>query len=347
MASLAIIRALSDEVFGQRLDKTRRIARGMGFDLRDAPLLACFEVPVLQSVLGGREVLALARLPGMAVAAVSPQSLGETRAALEGAPRLHVVAERGLVCGLSGGAVVHAYPNRGEELEAFAVALFAGAAPEGLPFSLGGFTSPGRQEVTFLTDISGGRSTGARDLLHAVRNRNVFVQPAGEEAIVVDAAPPALEAVRAVLTLDLPRMPVLAHRMPSGRFRFSTAVSCGPVTVDRLNAVAHGIALSCDRVLEHCGESLFVFVTEDVARGTFDAERGARRLAEEIFGAPHAAIAFYGVEPFAGDGVLNFRPAVAQDPDFEPIEEEGEAALVEVSDVLEFARILWQVRKGG
>ncbi|MFB3066220.1 MAG: hypothetical protein ACE10D_06855 [Planctomycetota bacterium] len=344
---MAIIRALSDEVFGQRLDKTRRIARSMGIDLREAPLLACFEAPVLQSVLGGREVLALARLPGMAVAAVSAQSLGEARAALESAPRLHAVAERGLVCGLSGGAVVHAYPICEEELTAFAVALFAGTAPEGLPFSLGGFTSAGRQEVTFLTDISGHRSTGARDLLHAVRDRNVSAQPAGEEAIVVDDAPPVLEAVRAALTLDLPRMPVLAHRMPSGRFRFSTAVSCGPVALDRLNAVAQGIALSCDRVLEHCGESLFVFVTEDVAGGAFDAERGARRLAEEIFGTPHAAIAFYGAEPFTGEGVLNFRPAVAQDEDFEPMEIAGEAVLVEVSDVLEFARILWQVRQGG
>ena len=62
---------------------------------------------------------------------------------------------------------------------------------------------------------------------------------------------------------------------------------------------------------------------------------------------PHAAIAFYGAEPFTGEGVINFRPAVAQDEDFEPMEIAGEAVLVEVSDVLEFARILWQVRQGG
>ncbi|MFQ5845635.1 MAG: hypothetical protein ACE5JG_11675 [Planctomycetota bacterium] len=338
---------MSQEEYRERLERTRQAAHRLGLDLRDGALLACFEVPVLHSCIGDREILALARLPGVAVAAVSPHALSEARRQVAGAPRLHVVAEWGLVCGLSGGAVVHVYPNRREELVSFAVALFASAAPEELPFALGDFASPGRQEVTFVCGTASRRAAGPRDLLHAARNRDIFAHPSGDGAIVVDDAPATLDAVREVLTRDLPRTAVLARRMPSGRFRFSTAVSPVPAEAGRLRALAQGIALSSDRHWEQRGEA-FTFATEEVAQGVFDVARGVGRLAEEVFGTPQAALAFYGPEPLSGAGVLNFRPVIEVPSDLGPTgEQEQDPSIVEVRDVLEFVRILCEIRLGG
>jgi len=115
-----------------KISETRQIASDRGLDLRAAPLLATFEMPIWGAAVATHELGELARLPGAAVAVMSTEPLPQARQELAATPHLHVVAERGLVCGLAGGAALHVYPTSDGELEAFAVALFAGAAL-GLP----------------------------------------------------------------------------------------------------------------------------------------------------------------------------------------------------------------------
>jgi hypothetical protein len=151
----------------KKIEETKALAAEKGIDLATAPLLITFEMPPWGPVAVTAEIGEVVRKPGTAVAVVAVDPLPEVRRAMDATPWVHVVAERGLVCGLSGGAVIHAYPGNTQEMQSFACALFAGAAPESLRLSLGAFLSSGRQEVTF----EGTASTPVpkvRELLHAI-----------------------------------------------------------------------------------------------------------------------------------------------------------------------------------
>jgi len=326
----------------KKIEETKALAAEKGIDLRAAPLLVTFEMPAWGPLAVTSEVGELARMPGTAVAVISVDALPEVRAAMEGAPHVHIVAERGLVCGLSGGAVVHAYPPSPPEMASFAVALFAGSAPENIRVSLGAFVSSGRQEVTFEGSPSAPVPT-TRELLHAIRNRGGMPVEVAEEAAVVLGDPSELEAVRAALTCDLPGHAVRVSRMPSGRFRFLPDREPRPEPSQRLAVLAQEIAVSCDRFTEMRGVTTFGFVTEAVARWQYGPEQGARRLASELFPGPDTAITHLGLHPFGGEGMVFFA--------YEGSETVWEAAnkgvtCVTVRDIHEYGRILHGIREG-
>ena len=326
----------------KKIEETKALAAEKGIDLRTAPLLVTFEMPPWGPLAVTSEVNELSRMPGTSVAVVSVDPLPEVRRAMAGTPHVHIVAERGLVCGLSGGAVIHAYPIGPQEMQSFAVALFAGAAPDGFRLSLGGFLSSGRQEVTF----EGTASTPVpkvRELLHAIRHRGGTPVEAAEEAAVVLGDPSELEAVRAALACDLPGHAVRVTRLPSGRFRFLPDPQPRPEPSQKLHVLAQEIAVSCDRFIEVRGVSSFGFVTESVARWRYGPEQGSRRLASELYPGPDTAITHLGLHPFGGEGTVFFA--------YEGSETVWEAAnkgvtCVTVRDIHEYGRILHEIRKG-
>lgn len=326
----------------KKIEETKALAAEKGIDLAAAPLLVTFEMPVWGPLAVTSEIGEMARMPGTAVAVVSVEPLPDVRKAMEGAPHVHIVAERGLVCGLSGGAVIHAYPPSPPEMQSFACALFAGAAPENFRLSLGAFLSSGRQEVTF----EGSPSTPVpkvRELLHAIRHRGGTPVEAAEEAAIVLGDPSELEAVRAALACDLPGHAVRVSRLPSGRFRFLPDPQPRAEPSQRLHVLAQEIAVSCDRFIEIRGITAFGFVTESVARWKHGPEQGARRLAEELYPGPDTAITHLGLHPFGGEGTVFFA--------YEGSETVWEAAnkgvtCVTVRDIHEYGRVLHGIRKG-
>jgi len=325
-----------------KIQETRKLASDRGLDLAGAPLLVTFEMPIWGAALATHEIAELGRLPGTAVAVVSVDPLPEARRSLEAAPHLHAIAERGLVCGLSGGATLHVYPSSDRESEAFAVALFAGAAPEGLSVSLSAFVSSGRQEVAF--EVSGS-PPGPRELLHAIRDHGGTAAFANEEedAVVVDDIPAELLAVHGALSQSLPGRTVRVTRLPSGRFRFAPDARPRPIARHELHGIAQTIAISCDRFVEVRGSTTFGFVTEPVARWHYGPEGGARRLAQELFSAPDTVLSHLGLHPFRSEGTLFFA--------YEGSETVWEAAnkgvaCVTVRDIHEYGRILHAIREG-
>jgi hypothetical protein len=326
----------------RKVEETKTLAAEKGVDLRAAPFLVTFEMPPWGAPVIPNEICDLARMPGTAVAVLSVDPLPEVRRALDGWPQVHIVAERGLACGLSGGATVHAYPLSSQEMQSFAVALFAGAAPDNLRVSLGAFVSSGRQEVTFEGSPSAPVPT-VRELLHAIRNRGGVPVEAAEEAAIVLGDPSELEAVRAALACDLPGHAVRVSRLPSGRFRFLPDPAPRPAPSQRLHVLALEIAVSCDRFIEVRGAATFGFVTEPVARWQYGPEQGARRLAAELFRGPDTVISHLGLHPFGGEGTLFFA--------YEGSETVWEAAnkgitCITVRDVHEYGRVLHEIRKG-
>lgn len=326
----------------KKIEETKALAAEKGIDLASAPLLVTFEMPPWGPLSVTGEIGELARLPGTAIAVVSVDPLPEVRRSMETAPYVHIVAERGLVCGLSGGAVVHAYPVSSQEMQSFACALFAGAAPESLRLSLGAFLSSGRQEVTFEGSPSA-PVPKVRELLHAIRNRGGTPVEAAEEAAVVQGDPSELDAVRAALACDLPGHAVRVTRLPSGRFRFLPDPQPRTEPSQKLQILAQEIAVSCDRFVEMRGVTAFGFVTEPVARWKFGPEQGARRLASELFPGPDTAITHLGLHPFGGEGTVFFA--------YEGSETVWEAAnkgvtCVTVRDIHEYGKILHEIRKG-
>jgi len=335
---------MPDTRLRHKIQETRKIASDRGLDLASAPLLVTFEMPIWGIAVATAEMDGLARLPGTAVAVMSVDALPRARRAVEGAPNVHVVAERGLVCGQAGGATMHVYPTSEHELEAFAVALFAGIAPADMRVSLAPCVSSGRQEVTF----EGSRdqpAPSARELKHAIREHDGMATFAGdaEDAVVVDDSPAELEAVRAALTHQLAGHAVRVMRMPSGRFRVTPEPTPRAIGHDRVHVVAQTIAISSDRFLEMRGEATYGFATEPVAKWEHGPEAGARRLAEALFGAPDTVITQLGLHPFTGEGTLFFA--------YEGSETIWEAAnkgvaCVMVRDILEYGRILRAIRTG-
>ena len=333
---------MSDLRLAHKIEETRKLASDQGLDLVSAPLVVTFELPIWGSVGSTHEIGELARMPGTAVAVMSVDPLPEVRRALESTPYLHCVAERGLVCGLSGGATLHAYPNSSLEMQSFAVALFAGGAPENLRLALSAYVSSGRQDAFF---ESRDRGPTAREILHAIRNRGgtAILGSDESEAVIVDDVPAELGAVRDALACDLAGRCVRVSRMPSGRFRFMPGGRPRPIEARRLHIMAQEIAISCDRFIEVRGESAFGFVTEPVARWRYGPEMGARRLAAELFDAPDTVITHLGLHPFRGEGTLFFA--------YEGSETVWEAAnkgvaCVTVRDMHEYGRIVHTIRKG-
>jgi len=326
----------------KKIEETKALAAEKGLDLRSAPLLVTFELPVWGADAVSSEVGELARMPGTAVSVLSVDPLPDVRREMESTPYIHIIAERGLACGLSGGAVVHAYPQSPTEMQSFACALFAGAAPDNLRVSLGAFLSSGRQEVTFEGSPSAPVPT-TRELLHAIRDRGGTPVEVAEEAAVVMGDPSELEAVRAALACDLPGHAVRVSRMPSGRFRFLPDREPRTESSQKLHVLAQEIAVSCDRFIEMRGATTFGFVTEAVARWKYGPEQGARKLAEELFQRPDTAITHLGLHPFGGEGTVFFA--------YEGSETVWEAAnkgvtCVTVRDIHEYGRILHEIRKG-
>ncbi|MGH7162672.1 MAG: hypothetical protein ACREID_04250 [Planctomycetota bacterium] len=331
---------MSDPRLRRKIEETQRIAAQRGLDLAAAPLVAVFELPLWGEGVAASDVAELGREPGAALAVYSSDPMPEVLVAPK-ATRLHVIAEGGLACHLSGGAVLHAYPTKDAEFASFAVALFAGVAPEGLRIALHGCVSGGRQLVTLEGEGTGPPAT-SRELLHAVRRRNGVAEEAADGAILVDDVLANLEALRAALNLDLCKRYVRVTRLPSGSFRLVPDRQPRPVDPERLLAIAHGIAMSCDRILELRGTTLFGFVTEPVARKEYGPERGARRLAEEIFAAPDTVVTYLGLHPFTGEGSLFFA--------YEGSETVWEAAgkgisYVTVRDLVEYLRVLLGIRR--
>ncbi|MHC4958437.1 MAG: hypothetical protein ACYTGN_08665 [Planctomycetota bacterium] len=327
-----------------KITETREIAAANGIDLAGAPLLVTFEQPIWGAGIGTHELTELARIPGTVVAATSPEPLPEVRRAASHSPNLQLIAERGLVIGLSGGATRHVYPYSRLEAEAFACALFAGVAPTGLRVALSGYVSSGRQQVAFESAAHGPLT--ALELIHQIRHLGGTASPASEEegvAVVADE-PAELEVLRSVLAGPLAGHPVSVVRLPSGRFRITPDQSPrGPADRARIQVVAREIAVSCDRFVEVRGDNTFGFVTEPVARWEYGTERGARLLAEELFGRPDTVLTHLGLHPFGGDQTLFFA--------YEGSETVWEAAnkgisYIPVRDVLEYARILHAIREG-
>ena len=332
-----------DQRLRNKIQETKSIASDQGLDLYRAPLLATFEMPIWGAAVATHEIGELARQPGTAVAVMSTEPLPEVRRAIAAAPHLHVVAERGLICGLGAGAQLQVYPPSVAEMEAFAVALFAGAAPGHLHVALSPYMSSGRQEVSL--EDAALAAPSPRELLHAIRNRGCTVAFASEaeEAVVVDDDPSELDAVRAALALDLSCQSVRVSRLPSGRFRLQPERAPKRTAHEKLQIVAQTIAISSDRFLEVRGQSTFGFVTEAVARWKYGPEMGARRLATELFQAPDTVITQLGLHPFKGEGTLFFA--------YEGSETVWEAAnkgiaCVTVRDILEYGRILYEIRRG-
>lgn len=325
-----------------KIREARALASEGGLDLEDAPLLVAFEMPIWGAAVATSEMAELAREPGTAVAVMSTEPLAEAREAVSAAPHIHVIAERGLVCGLSGGATLHVYPFNKPEMQAFASALFASAAPEHLALALGAYASSGRQEAGF---EPGGGAPTARELLNAVQEcgGNAAFASEAKETIVVDDFPAELDAVRAALACALPGRPVRVSRLPSGRFRFQPDATVRKMPRNRMHILAQEVAISCDRFVESRGGTTFGFVTEPVARWEFGPESGARALAAELFGAPDTVITQLGLHPFQGEGTLFFA--------YEGSETVWEAAnkgisCVTVRDIAEYGRIVHALRRG-
>lgn len=338
---------MSDARLKHKVDETKTIAGQLGIDLAEAPLLVTFEMPLWGAILAQREISELARHPGTAAAVTTTEPLPDVRKALAATPHIHVIAEQGLVLGLSGGATVHAYPDSEREREAFAVALMAGVAPSHLRVALAANVSCGRQIVSFEETTTPQTLTG-RELLHAVRHAGGTAAAAGadEGAVVVDDLPAELEAVRAALGGPLAGQAVRVRRMPSGRFRFTPDHVVRPLDQEQraqAHVLAQEIAISCDRFVEARGGNTFGFVTEPVARWEYGAEVGARRLAQELFGRPDTVLTHLGLHPFGAEGTLFFA--------YEGSETVWEAAnkgisYVPVRDIAEYGRILYTIRKG-
>ncbi|MGQ0612672.1 MAG: hypothetical protein ACT4PV_02825 [Planctomycetaceae bacterium] len=332
---------MSDSRLQRKVEETVAAADRQGIHLQ-GPMLAVFELPSWGAGVASHEVEELARMPGTGVAASMAEPLNAARAVVEGAPRLHVIAERGLVCALSGGAILHAYPSSVQEMTSFAVALFAGAAPAGLRLALLGHVSSGRQEIW----IQPGESAppgSSKELLHAIRRRNGIGVLSTDEAVLVDDMPSTLEAVRQALALDLPRRAYRVSRMVGGRFRFSPESQGRVIAGEELLPLVQGIAISCDRFLETRGEMVFGFATEPVARWRYGVEQGARTMAQELFGAPDTAITHLGLHPFTGEGTLFF----AYEGSEAVLEAQNKGiAFVRVRDLVEYARVLQTIRRG-
>jgi len=327
-----------------KVEETKAIAAENGLNLRSAPLLVTFEMPVWGLGLAMGEIGDLSRLPGTSLAVMSPDPLPALRVAVDSAPFLHLIAERGLVLGLSGGATVHVYPDSEREQESFAVALLAGIAPQALQVAVSGYVSSGRQEATFERGAPES-APSPREMLQAFRRQGATAAYAstGEEALVVDDLPSELAAVHRALSRDLPGKPVRVSRLPSGRFRFAPGDAPRPLERERLQVLAQEIAISCDRFLETRGPSTFGFVTEPVARWRYNPAAGARQLAAVLFNAPDTVITQLGLHPFSGEGTLFFA--------YEGTETVWEAAnkgiaCITVRDFLEYGRILDAIRRG-
>ena len=328
-----------------KINETLAIAADRGLDLRRAPLLATFEMPIWGASLAAHDIAELARQPGTAVAVVSQETLPDVRRSLANcAPGLHAIAEQGLICGLAGGKTLEVYPSGSGELESFAVALFAGVAPHATCVSLSGFLSSGRQEAS-IAEAHAGAGPGALELQHAIRHYGGGGTLAGdrEEFVVIDDLPNELAAVRSALNADFPGCPVRVTRLPSGRFRLHPGASEQPLEGGQAHVIAQEIAMSCDRFVDARGRTTFGFVTEPVAKREYGPEHGARGLARDLFDWPDTVLAHLGLVPFVGEGTLFFA--------YEGSETVWEAAqrgvqTVAVRDIMEYARILEAIRRG-
>jgi hypothetical protein len=328
----------------RKISETKDVASRLGLDLASAPLLVTFEMPAWGPLVVAHEMTALARWPGTAAAVLTADPLPAARESIRQMQYLHLIAEAGLMCGLTGGATLHVYPPSSAEEDAFAVALFAGAAARSLCFSLSAFVSCGRQEATFESPPSGQPLRG-RELLSGVRDCGgsaVFADEA-ENAIVVAEAPAELAALRRYLTGKQAGRAVRVSRLPSGRFRVQGAAAGREIDPATIQAAAQGIAISCDRYVEMRGPATFAFTTEPVARGEHGPERAARSLAEELFSAPDAVVTHLGLTPFTHGGTMFFA--------YEGSETIWDAAskdvaCITVHDIVEYGRILAAIRRG-
>jgi len=334
---------MNDERLRHKIDEAKAMADRRGLDLTAAPLLITFDMPIRRTGVATREVTDLARAPDTAVAVTSPDPAAELRRAAK-APNVHLLAERGLVCSLAGGATVHLYPTSEQEMRAFAVALFTGVAPSGVRFALGGHLSSGRQEVTFEGESSAPVLT-AIELMHALRHKGADATMAGggEDAVVIDDLPAELEALRSALAEELPGRGVRVLRMASGRFRITPDHTARAITTEKMQVLSQQIAVSSDRAVEARGPGTFAFATASVAGGEYGPERGARHLASELFGRPDTVVTHLGLETFVGEGTLYFA--------YEGSEAVWDAAnkgiaYVPVRDILEYARVLHAIRLG-
>ncbi|MHC4933640.1 MAG: hypothetical protein ACYTGV_15780 [Planctomycetota bacterium] len=335
---------MSDERLRHKIDEARAMADRRGLDLEAAPLLVTFDMPIRRTGVATREITELARAPSTAVAVTSPDPLEELRKAVAKAPNVHLLAERGLVCSLTGGATVHLYPTSEQEMRAFAVALFTGVAPAGVRIALGGHLSSGRQEVTFEGEDSA-HPLKAIELMHALRHKGADATMAGggEDAVVIDDLPKELEALRAALAEELPGRGVRVLRMASGRFRITPDHTARAIGAEKMQVLSQQIAVSSDRAVEARGPGTFAFATAPVAGGDYGPESGARHLASELFGRPDTVVTHLGLETFAGEGTLCFA--------YERSEAVWDAAnkgiaFIPVRDIREYARILHAIRLG-
>ena len=328
----------------RKIKETKAIASENGLDLRHAPLLVTFEMPLWGQVMLDHETAAIARAPGVSMAVLSPDTLPTARESVRHAPYLHVIAEGGLVSGLTGGATLHIYPPSRAEMEAFAVALFAGAAARTLCLSLSACVSCGRQEVTFESPGPGEPVRG-RELMHGIRDAGGAATYAdeGEHAIVLAEAPSELEALRRVLAGPFADRAVRLLRLPSGRFRIEGERRARPIEPHELQGLAQGFAISCDRFVEMRGPTTFGFTTERVAKGEFRPERAAHALAQEMFNAPDAVVTHLGLAPFTQEGSLFF--AYEGSETVWDAANKG-AACIQVRDIAEYCRILAAIRRG-
>ena len=110
-----------------------------------------------------------------------------------------------------------------------------------------------------------------------------------------------------------------------------------------IQAIAQGIAISCDRYVAMRGPTSFGFATETVARGELGPERATDSLAQELFNAPDSVVTHLGLVPFTHEGTLFFA--------YEGSETVWDAASKDVScitvhDIAEYGRILAAIRRG-
>lgn len=328
----------------RKIKETREIASQNGLDLESAPLLLTFEMPIWGPLNVAHEIAGMARMPGTAIAVLTADPLPVAREQMRDTKFVHLIAEAGLACGLTGGATLQIYPPSVAEREAFAVALFASAAAGTHCVSLSAYVSCGRQEVTFEAP---GRMPAlrGRELLHGVRDAggSAVYADESENAIVVAEAPSELEALRLCLTGANAGRSVRLVRLPSGRFRVIGESTPRAIAPDEIRAAAQGIAISCDRYMEMRGPTTFGFSTEPVARGVHGPASGADALAGELFNAPDAVVTHLGLTPFRQEGSLYFA--------YEGSDSVWDAAgcgisCITVHDIAEYGRILAAIRRG-
>ena len=328
----------------RKIKETKVIASANGLDLCSAPLLVTFDMPLWGQISLGHEAASLARAPGAAMVALSADTLPMGRSLVRHAPFLHLIAEGGLVSGLTGGATLHIYPPSRAEMQAFAVATFAGAAARSLCLSLSACVSCGRQEVTF--ESPGGEAPlRGRELMNGIRDCGgsaVYADEA-ENAVVLAEAPAELEALRRLLSTTCADRSVRITRLPSGRFRVEGEDTARPIEPDELQAAAQGFAISCDRYVEMRGPTTFGFTTERVAKGEFGPERAAHCLGQELFNAPDTVVTHLGLAPFTLEGSLFF--AYEGSETVWDAANKG-AACIQVRDIAEYCRILAAIRRG-